>query len=367
MEDVRRGTKLMILEEHRKSIRQLSNLSRDQLGSFIDQIQMKCPTMAQRDMSNAIEIFAKMELNRTGYDLLQQLVQLSPHDLDSLSVILETWSITDARKVLDELYWRLEIIKKMESLVENPETEELHELQPLFETGLWIFGPEYEAVEFLSNRTLAKVVKKFFGEGELDNPRKRADFVVLPDSSIGVYSSDAYDEDSHVSGIRKVLIIELKRGGSKITKKEARQAEDYALEIRKSGRIQKFTEIVCYVLGSCVDCGNRRLEDEMIVVYPRPYSTVLRQAHARTFNLMQKIRESKGIQGTDVIDDEIREIISQTELDSYLWCATNPPISSPNAGCCSLIISFLNTEFQNFVYHDQYNNSPKIPVYLVIE
>ncbi len=81
----------------------------------------------------------------------------------------------------------------MEDLVEDPNAEELHELQPLFENGLWIFGPEYESIEYLSNKTLATIIKKFFkGENEIEHPKKRPDFIALPDRSIGVYSRDDF-------------------------------------------------------------------------------------------------------------------------------------------------------------------------------
>ena len=320
MQDIRRETKMMILTPYKKNLKQLSNLSKEQVGRFVDQIQMKCPTMTQRHLSNTIEILTNMELSRTGYGLLQQLVHLSPDGLDSLSEILNNWSITDARKVLDELQWRLKVIMKIESLVEDPETNELHELQPLFESGLWIFGPEYEGIQFTSNRSLSTVVKRFFGGGEVDNPMKRPDFVVLPDSSIGVYSSDQHDDNGEVCGIRKVLIVELKRGGYTISHPEKRKAIDYALDIFNSGKVSPETKIVCYVLGANIkpNAVDNSKEGEKIEVIPRTYSTVLRQAHARTFNLIEKIKEFKGIPEEEVTDEEIKEVLSQREMGDFV-------------------------------------------------
>lgn len=315
MQDTRRETKKGVLKEHRRDIKQLSSLSKQQLGTFVDQIQMNCPRMTRKDLSSSIAILTNMELNRTGYALLHQISQLSPSDLDSLSEILEKWSITDAKKVLDELYWRLEVIMKMESLVDNPETKELQELQPLFETGLWIFGPEYEAIDFTSNKSLLTVINELFGGGVVDHPLRRPDFVVLPDSTIGAYSSDQHDDNGEVCGIRKVLIVELKRGGSKIGVGERRQAEDYARGIKKSGRVDSDTKIICYVLGSRVDCETTT--EGIVEVIPRPYSTVLRQAHARTFNLIKSIKESKRLSEDVAIDEEIKEILSQTEIENF--------------------------------------------------
>lgn len=226
----------------------------------------------------------------------------------------------DAKIVLDELKKRLELIKEMESLVENPKADELHELQPLFEHGLWIFGPEYESIEFLSNSSLAKVIKTCFKNGNvetLENPRKRPDFVALTDDSLGVYSSNRYDGNSgEVCGTQKILIVELKRGGSIICDENRHQAEYYAKEIKKSGKIEKDTKIVCYVLGTSVDpeCEASKIGDNIEVI-PRSYSLILRQAHARTFNLMRNIREAKRIE--DLEDEEVQEVFKQKETTDF--------------------------------------------------
>lgn len=70
---------------------------------------------------------------------------------------------------------KLDLIADLERLVEDKNSNELHDLQPLFERGLWIFGPEFESISFTSNRTLATNVKKFFGKAVWENPAKRPD------------------------------------------------------------------------------------------------------------------------------------------------------------------------------------------------
>ena len=318
MQDARKATKKDIIQKHKESIIRLSPLSKFQMGQFIDNIQMRCPTMSPKDLENTVEILAKMEMNITGYDLLQQLAQLSPNDFDGLVRILDEWSISDAQIVLDELYKRLKIIEQMEKLVDDPNTDELHELQPLFEKGLWIFGPEYETKEYMANRSLAKVVRDMLGGGEIETPLKRPDFVVLDDSSIGLYACDSYDDSGEVNGLAKVLLIELKRGGSNITKKESRQVEDYALEIQKSGKVNDSTLIDCYVLGSTIDCDRRRVGNrEQITIMPQTYSTILRRAHARTFNLMKKIKTAKGFDESTYIDSEIKFVLAQQNISQY--------------------------------------------------
>lgn len=318
MRGIRSETKKVLLTEHKDKLETLSGLSKDQIGTFIDGIQMKCPRMTHNDLSNTIEIFTKMEMSRTGYGLLQQLVKLSPNDIDGLSKILEDWSIHDARQVLDELKFRLELIKSIENRIDDPTADELHELQPLFEKGLWIFGPEYEGIQFTSNKSLLTVIREFFGDAVLESPLKRPDFVALPDSSISLYNSDDFDENGEVCGIKRVIIIELKRGGSTIKDKERRQAEDYAKELIKSGKIGESTEIIGYVLGSSVDTMSLKLgEREQIKIFPLAYNIIIRKANARTFYLIDKISSIKGISRDEIYDKEMRDVFAQKELKFF--------------------------------------------------
>lgn len=318
MHDVFVETKMEVLEQQKENLMQASPSSRNVIGSFINQVQKRCPSIKYKDLENIVDVLVKMETSKSEYRLLQQLAQLSPDNMDSLSAILDEWDIMDAKIVLDELKDRLDIIEKMQRLVENPDTDELHELQPLFAHGLWIFGPEYESREFLSNRSLTTVIRTFFdkkGVKCLQNPRNRPDFVALADSSIGAYSSDEYEGNGEVSGIDKVLIVELKKGGSKITLENKMQAIKYALDIQIAGKVTQNTKMICYVLGAKVDLiANQPSSEGSIEVIPRPYSTILNQAHARTFNLMKKIQEYKHIDYTETEDPEIKEVLKQKTL-----------------------------------------------------
>lgn len=219
---------------------------------------------------------------------------------------MSRWSAENANIVLSELERRLTLISRMRHLVGDCLADELHDLQPLFERGLWIFGPEYEAVDFTSNRSLTEVIRNFLGAGgvEIEQPRRRPDFVVLPESSIGAYSSDAHDKDGEALGLRKVLIIELKKGGFKVNQNEIDQARNYAKELRNRGKVEKHTEIVAYVLGDTLDPNvDVTKHGETITVYPVVYDAILRRAEARTFNLQKKLKDFPPV------DSEVQEVL----------------------------------------------------------
>ena len=151
-----------------------------------------------------------------------------------------------------------------------------------------------KSVDFRSNRGLAEVIGKFLGGADYKPPKRRPDFVVLPETSIGAYCADAYDAAGEICGIRKVAILELKKGGFCVTQKEADQARDYSKEIRKAGRVHATTEIVAYVLGASLEEGLESADyGENTHIIPMVYQTVLRKAHQRTFNLQKRLRETQ--------------------------------------------------------------------------
>lgn len=174
----------------------------------------------------------------------------------------------------------------------SSKADELHDLQPLFEKGLWIFGPEYEAVDFRSNRGMAHVIKKFLNiEEEVAVTKRRMDFIVLPDATIGIYGADAYAPDGEVSGLRKVMILELKKGGFDLTQKELDQGRDYAKELRLTGAVHQETDLVVYVLGATLEPGlERSTHGAHTSVDPMTYDVVLNRVRARTFNLQKKLQ-----------------------------------------------------------------------------
>jgi hypothetical protein len=105
-------------------------------------------------------VLANLEKARSGYQLLETLSNLDPSDLDTLTEILDAWTVSDAKKVLEELQFRLDLISKLEKLVESHDADELHDLQPLFERGLWIFGPEFEAISIIAVAVLRLCVRR---------------------------------------------------------------------------------------------------------------------------------------------------------------------------------------------------------------
>jgi len=309
----RKQRKAAAIDENRAAIEPLPRLRRRMLGEFIDRMQELCPSMSDRDLGRAVQVFAHLEAATTGFDLLKRLAQCSPQDLDTWERLMREWTAAEAALVLDELGRRLQLLTQLEARTADSGADELHEIHPLVARGLWMFGPEFEAVEFMSNRQLSTVVARLFGEGVISSDAHRPDLVALADGSLSVHSCDAFDDDSEPRGLAKVLVVELKRSGIAIGLSEMFQARRYIKELRDTGAVQPTTQITAYVLGQRVaeNIRDETTDDQKTTVRPETYGAVIRRAHARTFHLHQRLQALSVDLPTD---PEIDEVLATPQL-----------------------------------------------------
>lgn len=299
--------KITALRETSEALGGLTKMSRASLGQFVEKVVSTCPTISQGDLNRVASLFASMEETRTGHALLTQLAECSPDEIDQWSEILDKWSAHDAKLVLDELYRRLELIQSLQRVVNDLTADELHELHPLIDRGLWIFGPEYDSVEFFSNRELATVLREGFARDGVgrdeDGMRRRPDIVAMvptdqhiverANGSLAVYSRDGFGPDGEVSHLAQVLIVELKAPGVEVTRAEHSQALDYAGKLKDRGHLADSTVVHCFVIGGSVGRGtDKPLEQEpWLRIFAMDLGSILRRAQRRTFRLLERMEQ----------------------------------------------------------------------------
>lgn len=319
LSEFRKDRKMLALGEQRDCLKQLPRISQQAVGQFIDEVQQKCPSLTDSELTNTVAIFTKMETARSGYELLQKLAACSSDDLDKWNNLMEEWTVDRAQIVLAELKRRLDLITELQKRVHDKNTDELHELQPLFAEGLWIFGPEYDSPDFIANRQMTTVVAKLLNIiPEMELSARRPDFVVLPDQSLSVFAADGFGPDGDVTGFRKILIIELKRGGFCLTSDEMTQGQKYAHELRKSSGVMASTDFHVFVLGGEIGEAEELIVGKHIKVQPMCFEAVLRRAQARTFNLHKKLESTKA---SPTADKEVDEVISEPMADLFAGAA----------------------------------------------
>ncbi len=293
----RAKAKRVVRDAHKAVVKELPMLSRERWGQFLDQVVDRCPSLSTDQIDQVMGLLANLEMAESQYSLLDKLHTLDPSELDQWNDVLERWTISTAKAALDIIETRLKLIEEIRAKTMNPETDEVQELQPLFGQALWIFGPQYESIEFTSNRGMTTVIKKLF-DGQQQGSLNRPDFVVTPSSSVGFYARPSFDEDANESGTEVLIIVELKRPGVTVGTDEKAQVWKYTRELIRRGYITDRTTVFGHVLGDQIDpteTGERK-EGDRTFIRPMLYSTFIGQAEKRMLNLHSKLTNAPFMQ-----------------------------------------------------------------------
>jgi hypothetical protein len=287
-----------------EKVREMLPISRCKWEAFVKQAQEECPSIAERDLEALSGVLANLELSNSRYKLIHKLHALLPGQFDDLHDIFTVWNIDAAKTVLDELQWRIKLIDELHRKTADVTTLEVQELQPLFERGLWIFGPEFESIEFTSNQGMTTVIQKLF-KSQTTGSRNRPDFAILPDGSVGLYSCPEFDEAHAEIGIARLVVVELKKPAIKINDEQKTQCWKYVKELISKGFLSERTKVDCYVLGSSIDeaeVGETTHNNDRVKIRPLLFNTILARAKSRVHKLYEKVKSAPFLQEQDIID-----------------------------------------------------------------
>ncbi|TQO38685.1 histidine kinase/DNA gyrase B/HSP90-like ATPase [Arenibacter algicola] len=299
-----------IEESTRPLLKRIGLVSREKWETFMTNVQEECPSISQNDLEKLGKLLATLERTESKYNLLAILSTSSIEDLEGLNAVLKKWDINLAKLVLDEVEYRMSLIEKLQSRVLNNNSDEVQDLQPLFHRGLWIFGPEYETIDFTSNQGMTKVIQTIFGV-EQKGSAKRPDFAILKDSSVGLYSYPKYDDEGGEVGIDRLTIVELKRPGVPLGNEEVNQSWKYVKELLDKGLLKKYSKVNCFVLGSELvpfEAEKTTKMDGVVIIQPLDYDTVMRRAKSRLLNLFDKVKNAPYLE-----DTRIKEYLREKE------------------------------------------------------
>ncbi len=257
--EVMEATSEDALLQNRSDLRSLGQGARLEVAEFTKIVAQAHPTISPDFLASAVKAVINLEKSKTGTALLLKLSELPADDLDGLDRLLTEWSVKDALRVLDEIDDRLSVIETIRRLADDSNVDELHTLHPLILRSRWLFGPEYESAEYCSNATLKTISKKLFNVdgAEFINEKNRPDIVVLPDqSAIQLTGIESFHPaDPTLLQMQSILLIELKKGGFKLSRQEVFQANGYVQDIASSGVIHGKPFISAWVVGQSIASG----------------------------------------------------------------------------------------------------------------
>lgn len=284
------------LRNNKEALRSLSIPAICSLKQFFDTYLTQKPEIELDELNIIVSSLINVLSNEHGLSLLAKLSAMSDSDITDLDRILDEWSISDIKTVLNEINARIAVIDAIQKLCSDPQTDELHVLHPLISQARWLFGIEYDNPNYTFNRRLSTVMKELL-DGELKedttiNWKKRPDLVIASDHTVSATCTEAID-DNDIAYVDRILIIELKKGGFMIGKNEISQAEGYVESLYKGNKLNARPRIKAFVIGDTVDAStshHKKLEDfGEVIAYT--YDQLVTTAEKRLFNLKTKLEE----------------------------------------------------------------------------
>lgn len=311
-------TKRSVLIEHRSELSQLPIVGRVEVSNFVEELTDNNPIIQPEYLSAAVKALIQLEKSRSGVNLLQKLSLLSEQDIDGLNRLLDDWTVKDALAVLDEIDNRLLVVEALERFSSDSEVDELKTLHPLIVQAKWLFGPEFDSPLYSSNVSLTNAMKQLFGKkvnkDAFYNYRNRPDIMILEDSTISAVCTEEFEDGSHLSTMKRILIIELKRGGFSIGRDELNQANNYVDDLLNCGHLDGTPFINAYVVGHKVD---PRIENSRVRKVGDPvkgrvdvvtYGQLVRTAKQRLFKLKDQLNTRyKGITDENLVQKVLNE------------------------------------------------------------
>lgn len=313
------------LTQNRTELKTLGQGAQREVTEFTKTIAKAHPTISPDFLATAVKAVINLEKSKSGAALLQKLAELTAADVEGLDTLLSDWSVKDALRVLDEIDDRLRVVEAISRLSADRSTDELHTLHPLLLRSRWIFGPEYESMEYSSNSTLRNVAKQLWGQqnAQFINDKKRPDIVVLPDrSSIQLSGFETFNPaDISLVQMQNILLIELKRGGFELKREEVNQADDYVQDICSSGFVQGSPFVTAWVVGHSIARGvapEKHVLDMHAKTQGRvratTYTALVDTANLRLMRLRKMLGERYDNLPTDKLLNKVLSISEQHEL-----------------------------------------------------
>ena len=290
----RESKRQSVIEKVGGAINTLPLMSKDRVNTFVNEVVDNCPNFGEQEIVQLASILTKLEKSKSRYGLLELLHNNEPHDYDALHDVLSQWTIGMAKIVLDEIQNRLKIINELKIKMAVAGIDEVHELQPLFEKGLWMFGAQFESIEFTSNKGMTTVIRDIFGDKNGKGSRNRPDFVILPDSSVGFYARPSYDDEYNEDGVEHVVIVDIKTTKLPLGSKEKENVWRWVKELKIKGYIKNSTKVDGFILGDEIEQGENepRIEGSNVKIIPMLYETILTRAEKRLLNLHSKVKDA---------------------------------------------------------------------------
>ena len=243
---------------------------RKKAKEVISTLVAKMKEQEEKDIIHFAEIILNYFESTVLKKLLDKILDADSNDWEQLADLISEWGVRDVAGVANLIRQHIQIIKKLEELVNNTSTQE-KQIHKLFEKNLWLLDDQYKLWE--SNKSLKTILGDKLDKKIDKQKNLRPDLVCLRSNS-------------------KVVIIEFKRPSVTISEKNFTQALKYKGLIQK--HIPNISNVTAFVIGKQYDESIRVIKDdqEKVGIFLMSYSEVLSKAE-RKFSDILKILENQ--------------------------------------------------------------------------
>ncbi|VAW33415.1 Heat shock protein G homolog, partial [hydrothermal vent metagenome] len=196
-------------------------------------------------------------------EIAEDLADTNVHDIEQLLALFREWEVVEAKEMAKVSNGRVSTIQKLQDLIDQNalEVPELHNFLKEFP---WTIDPRWTLID--DEVTYSQLLREQFPDASLEAKNRRIDFLCV-------------GEAEHL------VVVEIKRPHSKVSKKELDQIEEYVSFMRD--HIQKLTDpslkyrkVTGYLLcGDMVDTyqvREKRKNLETAGIYIKLYKDLLR-------------------------------------------------------------------------------------------
>ena len=139
--------------------------------------------------------------------------------------------------------------------------------------------------------------------------------MLFEESSFAIHELEDWNNEKNLSECKKILIIELKKGGFEITRKEMGQATDYVDAILHTNQIASNPEITAYVVGDKI--SNNMTPDSAVgnnKIFACTYMQLVGTAKKRLFKLKETLNDRYEQMPTESIIEKVLKEPKQVEI-----------------------------------------------------
>ena len=220
----------------------------------------------------------------TFWEIANDLTEAELEDPGKLLDLFREWQIVEAKEMERVTRGRIATIEKLQELIETNalEVPTLHNFLREFP---WVIDPRWTLVD--DEVYYSQLLRDKFPEGsEVPEENKRIDFLCVR-------------EGTHL------VVVEIKRPGSKVSREELRQIEDYVIFVENylqgtTDPESQYQEVTGYLLcGDLVDTPyvrGRRQNLARVQIYVRRYTDLLdmvKRMHKEFLNRYNELRAAK--------------------------------------------------------------------------